>query len=83
MGKVIAFKKINNPPSSLPKKEDNEEITKFKLAVLSNSSFSDSDIEKLFVDLSADTEEELLNVIDFLTKHRPQVVRAIEQKYCR
>ena len=57
-------------------------IERFKLAVLSIDEFSDLEIEKLFLNLEVNSEEDIHEAIGILQIHRPQVIEHLTFQYC-
>ena len=62
-----------------------EEITvsieRFKLAVLDLDEFSDLEIEKLFLNLEVNSENDIREAIGILQVHRPQVIEHLTLRY--
>ena len=57
-------------------------IERFKLAVLGLDEFSDLEIEKLFLNLEVNSEEDIREAVGILQVHRPQVIEHLTFRYC-
>jgi hypothetical protein len=62
-------------------KETLTPLEKFKLAVLSTEEVTDNQVEGLFLEFEAGSEEELLEVIEIMEKHRSMVWQKLEAKH--
>lgn len=53
----------------------------FKLVALCPEEFSDQEIEKIFLDLEIQDEEELWESVKILEAYRPQIMHALTSRF--
>jgi hypothetical protein len=56
-------------------------IQQFKLAVLSLGDFSDAEVEKFFLNLEVNSEDDIREAIGILSIHRPKLLESLTAKY--
>jgi len=57
------------------------DMIRFKLAVLSLDSFSDAEIEKFFLDLKVNSEDDIREAVGIILVHRPILLENLTAKY--